>query len=163
MPLLPLSLKHINWFFDTFFGIFKNPVGLSLSGIAALAFLVKSGSIISNKKERYYLLILPIFFTLIASGIHKYPFKGRLLLFIVPSLIIFIAEGVEQIVAKTRHNAPLVGIGFICLLLLNPSLSAAKNLIKPRTVEDIKPVIEYIIKNDQSGNVLYVYYNSIYA
>lgn len=163
MPLPPLSLGDIKWFFDTFFGIFNNPVGLSLSGIAALAFLVGSGSIISNKKERFYFLILPIFFVLLASGVHKYPFKGRLLLFIVPSLIIFIAEGAHQIGAKTRQTAPVIGIAFICLLLLNPSLSAAKNLIKPRTVEEIKPVINYITENDQSGDVLYIYYNSIYA
>ena len=108
-------------------------------------------------------MILPIFFTLIASGIHKYPFKGRLLLFIVPSIIIIIAEGVEQIVAKTQHNAPFIGIAFICLLLLNPTLSAGKYLVKPRTNEEIKPVLYYVSKHEQSDDVVYIYYNAAFA
>lgn len=157
MPFPPSSFNDIEWFIDSFFGIFNFPVGLALSGIAALAFLVGSVSVFLQKKEEFFILILPIPLVLIASGLHKYPFNGRLLLFIVPSLLLFIAEGVEQIRDKTRRNSAMIGITFICILFLEPSLSAGYRLIKPRTREEIKPVISYIKEHKQSDDVLYLF------
>jgi len=163
MPFPPSSLGDIKWFFSTFFELFDNPVGLSLSGIAALAFLVGSVSIFVQKKEQFFFLVIPILLTLLASGFHLYPFQGRLLLFLVPSILLFIAEGAEQIRYKTRHNSPFIGITLICLLFLKPSYSAGYHLIKPRTKEEIKPVISYLREHEQSGDLLYVYYSAVPA
>ena len=156
MPFPPSSYGDIRWFVDAFFGIFNFPVGLSLSGIAALAFLVGSVAVFLQKKEQFFILILPIPLVLLASGLHKFPFNGRLLLFLVPCLLLFIAEGVEQIRDKTKHNSAIIGIALICLLFLEPSLSASYHLIRPRTKEEIKPVISYIRDHEQSGDVLYL-------
>lgn len=163
MPFPPSSLGDIRWFFNTFFEIFNYPVGLSLSGIAALAFLVGSVSIFLQKKEHFFILITPIPLVLLASGLHMYPFEGRLLLFLVPSLLLFIAEGAEQIRDKTWHNSPIIGITLICLLFLKPSYSASYSLIKPRTKEEVKPVISYLREHEQSGDVLYIYYSALPA
>ncbi len=163
MPFPPSSLGDIKWFVDTFFNIFNDPVGLSLTGLAALAFLVGSVSLFLQKKEQFFILILPISLVLLASGFHKYPFKGRLILFLVPFLLLFIAEGVEQIRDKTKHNSTLIGIAFICILFLAPSLSATKLLIKPRTKEEIKPVISYIREHKQNGDLLFLYYGAVPA
>ena len=163
MPFPPLSFREIKWFVDAFFSIFSFPVGLSRTGLAALAFLVGSVSIFVKKKEQFFILILPISLVLLASGFHLYPFKGRMILFLVPILLLFIAEGVEQIRDKTKHNSPLIGIAFICILFLAPSLSASKLLIKPRTLEEIKPVINYIRENKQNDDVLFLYYGAIPA
>lgn len=157
MPFPPSSLNDIRWFVDSFFGIFNYPVGLSLSGIAALAFIAGSVSIFLQKKEQFFILILPIFLVLLTSGLHKYPFKGRLLLFIVPTLLLFIAEGVEHIRDNTRNNSAIIGVVFICLLFLTPSLSASYHLIKPRTREEIKPAISFLKEHEQSGDVLYLF------
>ncbi len=71
MPFPPSSLGDIRWFFDAFIEMFNYPVGLSLSGIAALAFLVGSVSVFLQKKEQFFILILPIPLVLLASGFHK--------------------------------------------------------------------------------------------
>ena len=163
MPFPPSSLGDIKWFVDAFFNIFNDPVGLPLTGLAALAFLVGSVSLFLQKKEQFFILILPISLVLLASGFHKYPFKGRLILFLVPFLLLFIAEGVEQIRDKTKHNSTLIGIAFICILFLAPSLSASKLLIKPRTKEEIKPVISYIREHKQNGDLLFLYYGAVPA
>lgn len=160
MPFPPSSLGDINWFGGAFLYIFQNPLGLSLSGIAALAFLVGSFSVFLQKKEQFFILIFPIPLVLLASGLHKYPFQGRFLLFLVPSLLLFIAEGVEQIRDKTRGNSAIIGIALICLLFLRPSLAAPYHLIKPYTKEEIKPVISYMREHWQDGDILYLYYYS---
>ncbi len=160
MPFPPLDFS---WFVNTFFGIFVNPVGLSLSGIGALTFLVGCISMLLKGKKRFFVLISPALPTLLASGFHKYPFKGRLLLFIVPSLLLFIAEGAQQIRDKTKHHSAIIGTALIGLLLFHPFYFASYHLIKPRTKEEIKPVISYVREHEQNGDVLYLYYASQYA
>ena len=164
MPFPPLSFSDAKWFVSTFFRIFENPVGLYLPGIAALTFLVGCISILLENKRTFFIIALPILFTLLASGFHKYPFKGRLLLFIVPSLLLFIAEGAQQIRDRTRHNWAIIGIALIGLLFFQPLLSVSYHLIKPRTsvggyeiVEEIKPVIGYVREHQQDGDILYLH------
>jgi hypothetical protein len=169
-PSPALSLLSVDWFIRTFFGIFWSPLGLELSGIAALAFLVGSISMFSNKAEKLFILSSPVALTLLAAGLHKYPFGGRLLLFIVPTLLLLIAEGAEQIRCKTKDEAPIIGACLIGLLFLHSLLFSTYHLIKPsagdlppgiaHTREEIKPVMKYVQEHHLDGDVLYVYYDA---
>lgn len=156
MPFPPTSSSDADWFVTAFFGIFENPVMLPLTGIAALAFLVGFISLFLEKKESFFILTSPIFLVLIASGLHMYPTGGRLLLFIVPFLLLFIAEGAEKI----WNNSSITGVALIGLLFFHPLLSATDHLINPKTREEIKPVISYVKEHQEGGDILYLYYGS---
>lgn len=158
MPFPPSSLSDITWFIRTFFSIFKSAGGFSyLFGIAALTFLIGCISIFLRKKGKFFILMSPAFFALLASALHKYPFGGRLLLFFVPSLLLFIAEGAEQIRNKTSHSSTMIGIILIGLLFSYPLYSTGGYLVKPQTKEEIKPVMNYIREHRHDENVIYVY------
>jgi hypothetical protein len=168
MPFPPSSLSDIKWFIRTFFDIFRNPGGFSFVGIATLTFLIGCISIFLKNKQWFFILLSPLFITLLASGFHMYPFKNRLLLFFAPSLFLFIAEGAACIRDKTRHNFLLLGIIIIGLLFLKPMLTAGSNLMtlsryRLSPVEDIKPVMHYIREHKNDGDVLYLYYGSSIA
>ncbi len=172
MPLPPLNLTDLRWYFDKFFEIFNYPLGLYLTGIAALAFIIGCKSVFSSNKKKFYLLISPILIALLASGLHKYPFKGQLLLFIIPSMLLIVAEGTQYIFEKTRSNFSLFGISFVMLLFFHPLYYVASNLKEPQSVpdfeyqrirENIKPVLNYIEKNQKPNDIIYVYYASQYA
>jgi hypothetical protein len=164
MPFPPTSLSDIKWFLDTFFRIFKNPVGLPLSGVAGLTFLVGCISIGVEKKRDFFILISPLPFILVASALYKYPLSGRLLLFITPFALLFIAEGTEQIRNKVSYNSTIIriiiGVVFIVLLFLYPLFSADYHPIIPRKNEEIRPIISYIREHWQDGDLLYLYYSS---
>ncbi|MEO0844507.1 MAG: hypothetical protein AAF063_37460, partial [Cyanobacteria bacterium J06643_5] len=172
MPLPPVSLNDLKWYFEKFFEVFNYPSGLYLTGIAALAFVIGLQSIFSSNKQKFYLLISPLLVTLLASGLHKYPFKGQLLLFIIPSVLLIVASGTQQIIEKTRDNFKIFSIGFVSLLFLHPFYYVALSLNAPqippnfeyqRIREDIKPVLNYVEKNQKSGDIIHVYYASQYA
>jgi hypothetical protein len=158
MPFPLLSFSDARWFVSTFFEILENPVGLSLSGVAALTFLAGCISMFQEKRERFFVLVSPILLSLLASGLHRYPFGERFLLFIVPSLLFIIAEGAEQI-RDTIHDSAIIGIALIGLLFLHPMLSAIDQLREPYK-EEMKPVLSYIREHQQVGDVLYVDYGS---
>jgi hypothetical protein len=147
----------------TFFAVFEQSGGMTLSGIGAFAFLVGCVSGLQTKKGVLFAFLLSVLVTAVASGLGKYPFKGRLWLFLVPFLLLFVAEGAQQIVEKTRGTGTLIGIVFLALLFYHPLYEASYHLIHPRTVEEIKPVISYVKENKLDSDILYVYGASQYA
>ncbi|MGF1492433.1 MAG: glycosyltransferase family 39 protein [Microcoleaceae cyanobacterium] len=173
-PLIPTSLTHVRWFIDKFFEIFDYPVGIHLAGIAALAFIIGAIFLWRQERQTLFLLLSPILITLFVSGLHKYPFKGQLLLFLVPAIILMVATGTQQIIHQTWNNARLIGVIFTLLLLFYPVYYAAGNLKNPesppkgrleyqRIREEIKPVLSYVEQNWQMGDILYLYYAAQYA
>ncbi len=163
MPFPPKSLADIKWYIDSFFGTFDYPVGLSLTGVAAIAFLVGCISMFSEKREKFFILISPIILTLSATALHKYSFEGRIILFLVPLILLFIAEGVEKIRDKTKDKSVIIGIIFMATLFLYPFSWATYHVKKPDSPEEIKPVLSYVKDNWQKGDILYIHFYAQYA
>jgi hypothetical protein len=156
----PISPSFFKWFAVSFFGLISYPVGLDMIGIAAVAIALGSCTLFSEYRARLLLLLTPIAFTLLASVFHRYPFRGRLLLFMVPSVILLIAAGLGTIRTKIRESLPLLSALMIGFLFFHPAASAAWHFFHPRTVEEIKPVIEYVGNHRLKGDTLYLYYAS---
>ncbi|MDP2922509.1 MAG: hypothetical protein Q8O30_02150 [Candidatus Omnitrophota bacterium] len=152
MPFPP----NPQWLVNAFFGIFSVTAHLPLKGIAALAFLYGCITAFLKKKLEFLSFLLPMFLVLIASAFHKYPFEGRLLLFFVPIVVLFIAEGVEQI----RVKANIAGVIIIGLLFLFPLHNAFKIVTRFVGREEIKPVMNYVKEHRSKGDILYIYYGS---
>ena len=171
MPFPPTNSVEAKWFVDKFFEIFDYPVGIHLAGIAALAFIFGCVTLFKHK-EKLFIILSPVLFTAIASGLHKYPFKGQLILFIIPAILLIVAHGAIEIAKVTQPKHKLLGIAFIALLFFYPVYYAALNLNDPnrypafeyqRVREDIKPVLDYVEENYRPGDTIYVYYAAQYA
>ena len=135
-----------------FYQALLRPALLPLPLLAALVFIIGCVSALRKKDARLLLIISPIFFALAASALHKYPFGRRLLLFAVPSLLIFIAEGTRCVMTRRRPYSTTAGLAVIAILLLEPFASASWNLIHPRTREEVRPVIGYMKAHTQPGD-----------
>ena len=166
-PFPPTSFSDIKWFVDTFFEVFEFPGGIVLTGLAAMAFLIGCFYTFLKDKEVFLLLTSPLLFTLLASALNMYPFSGRLLLFIVPLLLLLVAEGVRQITKKLEPGSIMVGAFLVGLLCFQPLLTATYHLIVPRTnvagfeiVEEIKPVLGYVQAQKQRDDLIYIYHSS---
>ena len=158
-PLL-YSLQGVRWYTETFFAVLSDPVGLTLLGIAGVAAIVGARQFFAERRNAFTLLLLPVALTLLASGVHRYPFRGRLLLFLVPSVILLIASGLETIHRKTRDSVPLLGVLLVGFLFFHPLMEASRYFVRPHSVEEIRPVIAYMEKHRASGDLLYSYYGS---
>lgn len=162
-PFPPLSSSGIQWYINNFFQLFSDPVGLSLPGLGAMAFIVGCASLLSREPRQGLILLGPIAMALVASAIRRYPFSGRLLLFLVPLILISIGEGARQVTGKTRGLSLVVAIAFVGLLLYHPTVSAARHLVKPQTAEEIRPTLDYVKEHQQAQDTLYLYYSAQYA
>lgn len=163
VPYPLLSVSAMEWLVDTFFEMFKNPGGLELSGLAAFTFVVGCISMVSQKRRTFLILMSPVGIALLAAGFHKYPFAGRLILFLVPAFLLLIAEGVEHIRSQIKSGAHLIAFCMIGLLMLHPVLDSIHHLLKPRVREEIKPVMSHIKERQHAEDVLYVYHGAVPA
>jgi hypothetical protein len=162
-PLLPWSNLH--WYYGAFKNLLADPVGLPVSmitiGILALGIFSFA---IKQRLQLLLILILPFPITLIASAMGKYPFSGRLLLFLIPLVLLLFAEGIEQIqVILLRINRPLTFLvigALIIYFFYKPVWNAYTDLKSPPMGEDIKPIMNYIEQNKLGADQFYVYYGA---
>jgi hypothetical protein len=125
LPLPPRSIVEFERVFWQFVNIFNNPAWiLTPLGVLASAYialgLFSLGTLVLALKWRggAYLLLSPLMFTMIASGLHQYPFHGRLLLFLVPVIHLLVAEGAA---ALTHRGGVVFSVALGLFLLFQPA------------------------------------------
>jgi hypothetical protein len=169
MPLPPRSVSDAKWFVDSFFGFFSGTAGLEFTGLAAFVFIVGGVSMFRANRERLFLLLSPAIVTLAASSVHKYPFGGRLALFLVPAALLLMAEGAMEISRTTRAQLPVIGLVLVGLLFLDPASYVMHHFAKPHVEiarpgvmfpEEIKPVMAYLGSHEQSDDLTYLFYGT---
>lgn len=162
MPMPPWN--NWGWFGSILESSFSNPLGLSFVGLSAVLLLIGCISIFLRKWTIGLVLVLTIMTTLVASGLQKYPFKVRLILFLVPIIFILIAEGIERIRSTLANYSRVVAsftVAALALLLLTqPVISAIDGLKNPKMRTHIRPIVEYVSQNKRNSDVIYVHHSS---
>ncbi len=166
MPMPPW--QNVMWFPKAFVTMLVSPSGVSVGRIGSVAFLlvflIGCFSFFFRNWQKALILVLPFAFTLLASGLHKYPFSDRLLLFILPLAFLLVAEGIRRVYLAFRKIGPRAAFSIwsaLAILLLYDSTSfALQNLWHPYMGEDIKPVLSYVTQHRLSTDAIYVYYSA---
>ncbi|GHA56753.1 glycosyltransferase family 39 protein [Pontibacter akesuensis] len=182
MPLPPTSVADLKWFFLKAFSILHHPLGLSwydlppyhnpivriLSRVSVFPLIILGVGLVSYfKKDRrlFMILLFPLLLTMLASGLRMYPFMDRLLIFLAPLLIIFVAQGSDRATrffpasAKWRYLLP-------ALLLLGPLANSTNLLINTHLFGEYKKsfqreTLSFINERYQEGDVVYIYWNNL--
>jgi hypothetical protein len=100
LPLPPRSMAELEYDFWHIVNIFDSPADVKTSMgplptaiLASLLAIAGCVSLLRRWPGGLYLLAAPAAFTLAASALHQYPFHGRLLIFLVPSVHLLVGQG----------------------------------------------------------------------
>ena len=164
--LAPTSVFDAKWYLNVIGGMFNDP-GVLPAILPLNILLFVFGIVTAIKRNRWFtmFLIAPIVFCLAAAVLGKYPFSGRLLLFLLPFLFLLLAFGVEGISdwcearSKTRVSR-FVFLGLAMYLLMGFTTTDVRNVIQPPLKEHIKPVLSYLKEKRQPSDPIYVYYGA---
>ena len=166
MPWPPWRADAWLWLVRSFTRIFGGNEFAGLwypaNRLFALVALVGCGSLWLRRRELTLILLTPLPLTLLAGAAHLYPFYDRLVLFLVPVLLLTVAEGVDRLAGVASHysaHARLVLMPTAFALAAYPLLSGPP----PYWVEDIKPVLAYVKAHRQGDEPIYVYGASRHA
>jgi hypothetical protein len=180
----------VSWSFASLLNAFENPLGATLAAgaVAGLATAAFALGALRALRDRNPLLILfaGVFALAFASALlHLYPFKGRLLLFALPSMAFLVAHGCEWLARLVAgpdaglrsYSGPAVAVALAATLLAGSASSALRlialeplhrhgtvNLVRHKGVEmgfeGVSEVVRYVARNHQPGDVLYLYYSA---
>ncbi len=168
----PDSFFDIIWLFDALGRFFYRPLGFStiIDGVGMVAFIFGCIAYYRRNRETFWILLSPLIATIIASYLHKYPFRERLVLFLAPFAFLIIAEGIAYLLTtyfNSRQNksskcfkykyTKMLGIVLLLTLLLPSVIRGVRLVINPEVKHEIRPVIAYVASQQQKNDVLYVY------
>lgn len=161
MPL-PFSWESVVWIKDVWLRMFYSPVGLSFPYLTAFIFIIGCVALYKRDQRSLCFYLLPIIFVLSAAMLHRYPFRGRMLLFLMPGILILLAEGILFVFSRTRYTKGVVGAGLVLVLLYQPVVTAGYYLVHPHCKqvhhvcrEESRPVLRYLKKHYQPGDELF--------
>ncbi len=153
----PFSEVGFNWLLHAYFRMFNYPGSLNMAQMVGIIFIIGCITMLITRKSALFLLILPIFITLAVSFYQKYPFNGRMILFLLPSFYLIVAEGITQIqiklfaLPKATIFIPITQVILAISLINYPIYHHHK-------VQEIKPILEYIQKNKLDTDTIYIYH-----
>ena len=162
IPFPPTSLADIKLLMDTFFEMFTFPVGLTFNGLAAMGFLVGCIAMYRSRKEDLFIILSPVLITFAAAILNKYAFTGRLIIFLVPFIVLIIAEGTDYVREKLSVHSSAAGAVILCVLFIYPLSWGAYHAKNPSSHEELRPILSYLEENWRDGDILYVHYYAQY-
>lgn len=182
----PESWLDLDWLFYAVKRFFRNPLRFpnGIDDVAIALFGLGCFVLARRSVGRLGFLLAPVGITLAASYLGKYPFRDRLVLFLVPYFIVVLAIGAaydwpmgrspratshasSQPSLSWRHRAlRQSGRGISALLIIGllsvPLWNGGQLLVSPSQFEDIRPLMEYVQTHRQLGDRLYVFQKSQY-
>jgi len=179
MPFPPRSVQQLKWFSRNFYDLMDYPLGMILNFkdfsnsqlIKILSIplipiiLLLTGIYTTYKKEKtnFYVLLFPLLFMLIASGLYLYPLVERFWVFVAPVFILFIAAGFEYFQHRIKSDK-LIWVIFILVIAI-PLFQSGYFLIQPDKFYKHKKSFEkeallFVDKNFRDGDVVYNYWNN---
>jgi hypothetical protein len=161
MPMPPWQAP--SWFPKALSGLFFVVAGLSSSLLIVIPlYLLGLWGFWSERRWQWALLLaLPIGLNILVSGFEKYPFHGRLILYLVPLVLIVLGKGMDIFLRLTQNRA-IAAVAFVLLLalLLTPAIATTNSYLLAHDYlqDDLKPVLSFMEANKQDGDLVYVYH-----
>ncbi len=151
------------WFGRSMAEFFLDPASL-VPGLALPLFVLGAVVLARQNKKHLALLLLPFGFTLLAAGLHLYPFQKRLVLFLAPAAILLTANCIGVLgrfcARRWKRHKKLVWL-VVGLLVLGVSWDSLRRTVRrvgdPQVREHIRPLLVQMKQKWQPGDRLYVY------
>ena len=126
-------------------------VGLALFG---------AGCLWGRQREAALLLLAPWLVAVGASVLQQFSLQGRLMDFLVPSLILLLFAGVQTLAGWAGRRSPPLGWGVLALSGLPILYSLSHHDLPPYYAEDAKGLYTQLARVRQPGEAVYAYYGA---
>ena len=171
LPLPPRSVGDLRALHAAFDRVFADPLGLSgadplgtpvrhVGVVPKLAAIAGIWWVLARRECAWALVLAPVAVTLAASGLGLFPFgsalpaTGRVILFLVPSLLLLVAAGAEALRTRLR----VVGPALYLFLLAWPAYPLARSF--PYRREEMKEAMGVVRRHRRAGDAVYVYFGA---
>ncbi len=158
---LPLDPTRVfRWLWKTLVELTYHPLQVARTWVVLVLALTVVGiiSLARRSPSKAALLVAGIPFLLLASALERYPIKGRLMLFYVPLWSLIIAEGIVVLWHWRARLGPVLALALMVLLSWQATVqSGYRLLVEPWRIEETRPLLTYLAKEQKPGDIIYIY------
>ena len=167
-PLPPTRPGDFAWIAHHCLELFDKPGGFASSefgagGLAAFCWCLGVAALRKEERPLLIALTLPLVLVFVASGLKKYPFAGRLMLFAVPLLLVLVARGATALMERIRGLSVALPPLVAGLLLLPGVADCWFHVKQPLHAEEAREVVRRLESLHAPGEPVYVYYGAVPA
>lgn len=160
---VPLSPGAVPWVIEHTVDLLRSAGGyggmmFQAAGLAAVIGLVGAVVLWKDGRRAEVLLLAGLFgVTLLASALHKYPYVGRLLLFLVPAAVLLLAHGAAAVAGAVWVRSKLAAGVLVAAVVCAPAAEVLHQLRHPVRYENVPAALRFVRERWQPGDRLYVY------
>jgi Dolichyl-phosphate-mannose-protein mannosyltransferase len=149
------------WFWERLSSIFSDPTLLRYRwpGVFLVVALVGVVALWQRSRPVALLLVGPFVVAMAAAVAHQYPFRGRLIVWLVPSALIAAAAGAEWIRSRIRAQHAVLGAVLGTALMIAfvvPPGMALEQMPPPYDVEHWRALLSHLQSHRQAGDEVWV-------
>ena len=146
------------WLWDRTTQLFGDDMVLRYLWPALYGAVVAAGLIVLWRRNRAgALVVLGPFAVAVAAAVAQlYPFRTRLVLYVLPGLVLALAEGAEWLRRTAARLHPALGAACMALLFVAGPAWAFVRVPPPYFVEDYKTVLAFVRAHRQPGDAVFV-------
>ena len=155
----PLRISTaLGWTWDTALAAFTDPsllryrwpflfLVVALLGLAALW---------RQRRNAALVLLCPLAIAALAAVAQQYPFRGRLMVYLIPGILVALAAGAEWIRRMLARLSPALGTA-VMIGLLAPPVAALVEAPPPYGLEHHRIMLAYLEKHRRAGDAIHVF------
>lgn len=148
--------QAVTWLGRNFVLYFDNPGGWKWVAVPAVLAVLGIRALWRQDRIQTLFFLLPLGIALLASAMQKYSFIGRLLLFTVPALFIFVSKGLFFLSKRAGKHQKAVAIFLLVALLAEPVRFAALRFASGIQIEESRPLVQHMKEHFKSQDVIIV-------
>jgi hypothetical protein len=155
-PWAPNLTPHWLWLaFRNIFGGWET-MYLSAPDVGLYCAIVGAGALLILRPRRWVALfvVTPVVLAVGAAITRHYPLADRLALYLVPILVLLMAEGVDRIWGHEHWQRSLVGGLAVIMLISGPVRQSGYEFRYPNDREESKQIYLWVMRNWQPGDLL---------
>jgi hypothetical protein len=156
---LPFALpKTLAWLWKQSLSMFTDPTLLQYSLPLVFVALSVLGAVSLWRTRRDVALVLlgPFTLAVVAAIAHQYPLRGRLMFYLVPSALLVVAAGVDQLRRWTATLSRPLGAVVAAAGLALPTIAFAKGH-PPYEIENHRAIYAYLQQKRQPGDIVHIF------
>ena len=146
------------WLWDRVLELFRDPMVLRYRWPALYGVLAIVGLVALWRRNRFGALVLlgPVSVGVLAAIAQQFPFKTRVALYVLPVLILAVAQGAEWTRRQASRLHPAVGGVCMAALFAVPAWAFVQTP-PPYWVEDHKTALAFFREHRQPGDAVFVF------
>jgi hypothetical protein len=146
------------WLWDRVVQLFTDDMMLRYRWPVLYGVLAMGGYVVLWRRRRFAALVLlgPLAAAAFAALAQQYPFRTRLVVYLVPALLLAVAEGAESVRRLLARIHPAAGAVAMAVLFVGPVESSVR-WPPPYFIEDHKTVLAFVREHRRPGDAVFVY------